>query len=93
MPRSRSPGGTAPVDDVSLLTNLAAIAAAAFLPMVLAADPGLLGVDRFEQLALSIETAAALGDTEHARWRALAAREDARFLCITAPRVLARPLW
>ena len=92
-PRPRAPGGTAPVDDVSLLANVASIAAAAFVPTVLAADPALLGVDRFEDLALSHEPAAALRDDEHARWRVLASREDARFLSVTMPRVLARPRW
>ncbi len=93
VPRPRGAGRSAPVDDVSVLGHLADIAAAAFLPMVLAADPVLLGVDRFEDLALAHDAAAALGDGEHARWRALAARENARFLCVTMPRVLARPRW
>ena len=92
-PHARGMASQAPVDDLSVLASLASIAAAAFMPVVLAADPALLGVDRFEELALSNDIAATLRDDEHARWRALATREDSRFVCVTLPRVLARPRW
>ncbi len=92
-PKPRAAGGVAPVDDVSVLSSLASVAAAAFVPMVVAADPGLLGVDRFEELALSNDIAALLNGVEYARWRALAMQEQARFLCVTMPHVLARPPW
>jgi type VI secretion system ImpC/EvpB family protein len=85
--------GERPTDDVAALTSLAALAAAAFAPVVVAASPSLLGVDRFEELALSMDPSAALRDSDHARWRGLAAASDLRFLCITLPRVLARPPW
>jgi type VI secretion system ImpC/EvpB family protein len=92
-PDLRGLSDVAPVDDVSVLSALASIAAAAFVPIAVAAAPALLGVDRFEELALSHDIAAVLDDGEHARWRSLTTREDARFLCVTAPRVLARPRW
>ncbi len=92
-PRRRVGAEPAPIDDIAVMTALAAIATAAFVPVVLGASPALLGVDRFEDLVLSQEVAALLGDEEHARWRALAGREEARFLCVTMPRVLARPRW
>ncbi|CAH2602715.1 Type VI secretion system contractile sheath large subunit [Rhodovastum atsumiense] len=91
LPERREAGAAAPVDDVSVLAELAAVGAAAFAPMVLAAAPSLLGVDRFEDLALAQDVTAVLADADHARWRALARREEARFLCVTLPRVLARP--
>ena len=90
-PAPRQGSGPASVDDVRVMGGLAAIAAAAFVPTVLAASPALLGVDRFEALALSNEVTAPLADADHARWRSLASREDARFLCLTMPRTLARP--
>jgi type VI secretion system ImpC/EvpB family protein len=92
-PDPRGLSEAAPVDDVSVLSALASIAAAAFVPIVVAAAPALLGVDRFEELALSHDVAVVLDDDEHARWRSLTTREDARFLCVTVPRVLARPRW
>jgi len=93
LPQPRGLAAQAPVDDISVLSALASIAAVAFVPIVLAAAPALLGVDHFTELALSNDIAAAFRDEAHARWRALTAREDARFLCVTMPRVLARPRW
>jgi type VI secretion system ImpC/EvpB family protein len=92
-PGPRDQSGQAPVDDISLMTTFASIAAAAFVPTVLAASPALLGVDRFEDLALSSDLTSTLEDHDHARWRAAASREDARFICVTLPRVQARPRW
>ncbi|HVJ51867.1 MAG TPA: type VI secretion system contractile sheath large subunit [Aliidongia sp.] len=93
VPDRRGLSEAAPVDDLSVLSELASIAAAAFMPIVTSASPALLGVDRFEELALANDVSAALADIDHARWRALAQREDTRFLCVTLPRVLARPRW
>ena len=59
VPQKRGLSAFAPVDDISVLSGLAAIAAAAFVPMVLAASPALLGVDDFAALALSNDIAAA----------------------------------
>jgi type VI secretion system ImpC/EvpB family protein len=92
-PARASPRDAASVDDVSLMSTLASIAAAAFVPVVLAASPALLGVDEFEDLVLSNDIAAVMTDDEHARWRAATTREDMRFVCLTMPRILARPRW
>ncbi len=89
----RRASGPLPVDDVSALASLAALAAAAFAPTVVSASPALLGVDRFEELALSLDPTASLRDAEHARWRGLSTQDGSRFLCVTLPRVLARPPW
>jgi type VI secretion system ImpC/EvpB family protein len=93
MPSARGLSAHPPIDDVSVLASLGSIAAAAFMPIVLGCSPALLGVDHFEDLALSIDIAAALKDDEHARLRMLMKREDSRFLCVAMPRVLARPPW
>jgi type VI secretion system ImpC/EvpB family protein len=92
-PERASPRDSAPVDDVSLISMLAAIAAAAFVPIVVGASPALLGVDEFEDLVLSNDIAAVMTDEEHARWRAATTRDDMRFVCVTMPRILARPRW
>ena len=89
----RRASGPLPVDDVTALASLAALAAAAFAPTVVSASPALLGVDRFEELALSLDPTASLRDAEHARWRGLSTQDGSRFLCVTLPRVLARPPW
>ncbi|WP_284944997.1 type VI secretion system contractile sheath large subunit [Acidisoma cladoniae] len=89
----RLPTDGRPTDDVTALASLASLAAAAFAPVVVAASPNLLGVDQFEELALSLDPSAPLRDSDHGRWRSLAVSADLRFLCITLPRVLARPVW
>jgi type VI secretion system ImpC/EvpB family protein len=92
-PEPREAGDAAPVDDVIVMTGLSAIAAAAFVPTVIAASPALLGVDRFHDLALSHNITALLNGSDYARWRSMVARENTRFLCLTIPRILARPRW
>jgi type VI secretion system ImpC/EvpB family protein len=83
----------APTDDVSALTRLAGIAAAAFVPTVLSASPALLQVEEFADLAMVVDVADPFRGHEFARWRSLSSREDMRFIGITLPRVLARPPW
>jgi type VI secretion system ImpC/EvpB family protein len=83
----------APVDDTVVLSALSSIAAASFAPLVLAASPTLFGADDWDDLALSADITGPLLDDEHARWRALAEREDTRFVSVVLPRVLARPRW
>jgi type VI secretion system ImpC/EvpB family protein len=83
----------APTDDVGTLTRLAEIAAAAFVPTVLAASPALLQVEEFADLAMVVDVSDPFRGPEFARWRGLSSREDMRFIGVTLPRVLARPPW
>ncbi len=87
------PSAVAPTDDVTALKLLAAVAAAAFTPTVLAAAPELLEVDGFADLAGALDPAGGMRSTDYARWRGLFAHEDIRFLAVTLPRVLARAPW
>jgi type VI secretion system ImpC/EvpB family protein len=87
------PTAGAPTDDVSALTALAGVAAAAFAPIVLAASPALLQVDDFAGLALAGDLADPFRSEEFARWRGLSRRDDMRFVAVALPRVLARPPW
>jgi type VI secretion system ImpC/EvpB family protein len=87
------PDGVETRDDVAALTQLAAVAAAAFAPTVLAASPSLLGVETFTELGMATDFADPFRGPEFVRWRSLANREDIRFLAVTLPRLLARPPW
>jgi len=82
-----------PTDDVAAISALAGIAAAAFAPTVLAAAPALLQADAFSDLALATDLSDPFRGPEYARWRAVAGREDMRFVALAMPRVLARPPW
>jgi type VI secretion system ImpC/EvpB family protein len=87
------PAPDSPSDDVTALAQLAAVAAAAFAPTVLAASPALLQVEDFADLAMASDLKDPFRGPEFARWRALSAREDMRFVAIALPRLLARPPW
>lgn len=79
-----------PTDDVSALQSLASVAAAAFCPFVLGADPSLFGVDGFGALGNGADPGAVFTGPEHARWQRLRLMEDTRFLGVTMPRMLLR---
>lgn len=86
-----SPGH--PVDDVALLSQMAAVGAAAFCPIILPAAPELVGLDSWHGAPTTLSLAEALRTPERARWRSLASREDTRFLALILPRTLGRRAW
>jgi type VI secretion system ImpC/EvpB family protein len=87
------PGDGTRTDDVTALSLLAGVAAAAFSPLFIGASPALLEVDSFADLATTIDLAAPLRNAEHARWRSLSSRPDMRFIGVALPHVLARQPW
>ena len=87
------PGPGWPTDDITGLNSLAAVAAAAFMPTVVAAHPSLLGLDDYSDANASADLVDPLRGPERARWRNLQGRVDTRFLAVALPRLLARPVW
>ena len=87
------PSSDSPADDIGALSLLAGVAAAAFVPTVIAASPALLQVDAFADLGHGADLTDPFQATDYARWRALAGQEDARFLAVALPRLLARAPW
>src|SRR5207249_6959851 len=83
----------APTDDANAVSQLAGVAAAAFVPIVLAASPALLQVEEFADLAMAVDVSDPFRTEEFRRWRSLSSRPDMRFIGLTLPRVLARPPW
>ncbi len=79
-----------PTDDIAALKAMSEVAAAAFAPFIVAAAPAFFGVDSFRDLTLPIDFANVFRSAEYARWRTLQEGEDARFVGIVLPRVLAR---
>jgi type VI secretion system protein ImpC len=77
-------------EDVQLLRNLSEVAAAAFAPFIAAAAPGMFGFDSFDELAKPRDLSEKFQSTEFAKWRSFRETEDARFVTLTMPRVLAR---
>lgn len=84
------PGPGHPTDDVSALKALSAVAAAAFVPMVLGVSPALLGLDSFRGLGRPIDLSAAFRHDSYQRWNDMRQSEDRRFVALAMPRVLMR---
>jgi len=80
-------------DDVDCLRALAGVAAAAFCPFVFGGSPALLDVDSFRDLQLQLDLRQTFSQPSHAKWKTLRESDDARFVGITLPRVLARLPW
>jgi len=76
--------------DVEMLTGIAQIASAAHAPFISAADPGVMGMDSWQELSNPRDLTKIFGTAEYASWRALRDSEDARYLGLTMPRFLAR---
>lgn len=77
-------------EDLGLLASIAEVAAASFSPFVAAADPNLVGLESWQDL----EEAAGLENlhrgSSYAKWKSLRKRDEARFVGLALPRVLAR---
>lgn len=80
----------AEAEDVQALRGLAAGGAGAFVPVVAHAAPGLLDLPDWPALPGKRDLARAHEGPRHIAWRALRDSEEARFLALVAPRVLAR---
>jgi type VI secretion system protein ImpC len=79
---------TAP--DVEMLAGIAQISAAAHAPFLTAASPSLLNMETWQELSNPRDLAKIFGTPEYAAWKSLRESEDARYLGLTMPRVLAR---
>ena len=77
-------------DDIDLLTGLGEVAAASFAPLVAAPQPDLLGVDSLRDLEAGPALDTLHAGADYVKWRGLRGREEARFLGLVLPRVLAR---
>jgi len=84
------PAADHPTDDLSTLTAISGVAAAAFAPFICAADPVLLGVDHFGQLERPMDLTATFDQVEYTRWKSFRQLDDARFIGLALPRVLMR---
>ena len=77
-------------DDVSTLTGLSSVAAAAFAPLVVNPSPDLVGLDSFRQLDALPTPDTLQASPDFVKWQALRQREESRFVGLPLPRVLAR---
>jgi len=76
--------------DVELLSGMAQIAAAAHAPFITAADPGVMRMESWQELANPRDLTKIFQTPEYAPWRSLRESEDARYIGLALPRFLAR---
>lgn len=76
-------------EDVLALRGLAAAGAGAFVPVVANIAPMLLDLEGWAELPGRRDPVRSLDGARHLAWRALRDSEEARFLCLAGPRVLA----
>lgn len=76
--------------DVEMLGELARISAAAHCPFISGADPAVMQMDSWQELANPRDLTKIFTNTEYAAWRSLRESEDARYLGLAMPRFLAR---
>jgi type VI secretion system protein ImpC len=77
-------------DDIEMLSSISNIAAAGFCPFISSASPQLFGLGSWVELARPRDLEKIFDSVEYVKWRSLRETEDARFLLLTLPRVLAR---
>ena len=77
-------------DDLDLLGGMSNVAAAGFCPFVSAADPKMFGFDSFTELSKPRDLEKIFDSAEYIKWRSFRDSEDARFVTLAMPRVLAR---
>ncbi|MGN0920128.1 MAG: type VI secretion system contractile sheath large subunit [Cellvibrio sp.] len=77
-------------DDISLLSKMSNVAAAGFCPFLSATSPQMFGFDSFTELSKPRDLEKIFDSAEYVQWRSFRDTEDARFVTLTMPRVLAR---
>jgi type VI secretion system protein ImpC len=76
--------------DVTLLEKVSNVAAAAFAPFISAASPQLFGWDSFQELMSPRDLSMIFQSAEYIKYRSFRDSEDARYVGLTLPHVLAR---
>jgi len=76
--------------DIQLLRDLSKIAGAAHAPFFSAADPALMGMDSWTELMNPRDLSKLFDTPEYAAWKGYRDNEDAKYVGLCMPRVLAR---
>src|SRR5262245_58254671 len=77
-------------EDVELLSKMSNVAAAGFCPFLAATAPQLFGFANWSDLSRPRDLEKIFETVEYAKWRSFRESEDARFVSLVMPRVLAR---
>lgn len=76
--------------DIELLEKISNVAAAAHAPFMTAASHEMLNLESWADLDTPRDLAKIFDSTEYAKWKSFRSSDDARYVALTAPRVLMR---
>lgn len=76
--------------DIEFLTSISGIAAASFTPFISSTSAKMFGLDDFRDISKPKDLKRTFEAQEYARWRSFREKEEAAFVTLTMPRVLAR---
>lgn len=76
--------------DLEILKGISQIAAASHMPFISAADPSVMNMDSWQELANPRDITKIFSTPEYAAWRSFRESEDSRYVALTLPRVLSR---
>lgn len=79
--------------DLEVMKGLSKIGAAAHAPIIAAAAPPLIGMESWTELSKPRDLAKQFDALEYAAWRSFRDTSDSRYLALTMPRFLGRPLY
>ena len=79
--------------DIEILKGLSKIGAAAHAPFISAASSKLLGMDSWQELANPRDLAKQFDASDYMAWRSYRDSNDSRYMALTMPRFLGRPLY
>ena len=77
-------------DDIDMLEKISHVAAAGFCPFIAAASAAMFGFKDFTDLSRPRDLEKVFDTIEYAKWKSYRESEDARFVTLAMPRVLAR---
>lgn len=76
--------------DIALLRNISKVAAAAHMPFIGSVGPAFFGKQTMEQVASIKDIASYFDRAEYLKWKSFRDTDDARYIGLTMPKVLAR---
>jgi type VI secretion system protein ImpC len=76
--------------DVEFLTHMSGIAAASFTPFIASTNAKMFGLEDFREISKPKDLKKNFDAAEYAMWRSFRDKEEAAFVTLTMPRVLAR---
>jgi type VI secretion system protein ImpC len=79
--------------DLEVMKGLSKIGAASHAPFITGAAPGLMGMQSWTELANPRDIAKLFDATDYAAWRSFRDSPDSRYLALTMPRFLGRPVY